>query len=410
MLVPSTGALLPHAVPFVDPEDYRAVPIEAPAWHGALAWLAVVVALVVVGVVAGWAVRRRSLTLTLPAPDLRRGLVLLLSAAVVVGGLSAASTILGDEAYRERHGDGYEREYIAEQAALVALQEHHGVNLVHPDGGDAWLPSYPDDPEPVRYVTADGELRGGCEIALRGAEYALLCGGEELAHQGLLAGIPQTFTLVDRGSLLPTHLLTVAKNVGAALAIGMTILFAWGSLSVRPRDIESEPDMVALAERIEAHWAEAEAEAEAEARADDSTLSTASLGELVAEYEARVRAAQRPYRRAAIGVLAGFVASVAVFCAAVWASDEYGMDPPWAYDVGVAEHGLIAEVADYYGRAPLDGFSPELVNREGVTGSIWKHPAGTYDGVECFFVQRSAFVLVECETSPHPTLVRAAPN
>src|SRR5699024_7755444 len=209
---------------------------------------------------------------------------------------------------------------------------------------------------------------------------------------------------VDRGSLLPTHLLTVAKSVGAALAIAFTLLFAWGSLSVRPRDIESEPEMVALAERIEAHWAEAEA------RAGDTTLSAASLEEQVAEYEARVRAAQRPYRRAAIGILAGFVASVAVFCAAVWASDEYGMDPPWAYDVGVAEHGLVAEVADYYGRAPLDAFSPELVNREGVTGSIWKHPAGTYDGVECFFVQRSAFVLVECETSPHPTLVRAAPN
>ncbi|GHG47555.1 hypothetical protein GCM10011331_08480 [Flavimobilis marinus] len=400
MLVPSAAALLPHAVPFVDPEDYRAVPIEAPAWHGALVWLAVVVALVVVGVVAGWAVRRRSLALTLPAPDLRRGLVLLLSAAVVVGGLSAASTILGDEAYRESHGDGYEREHIAEQAALVALQEHYGVNLVHPDGGDAWLPSYPDDPEPVRYVTADGELRGGCEIAVRGAEYTLLCGGQEFSPQVLLAGVPQTFTLMDRGSLLPTHLLTVAKNVGTALAIVMTILFAWGSLGVRPRDIESEPDMVALAEKIEAQWAEA----------GDATPSAASLEGLVAEYEARVRAAQRPYRRAAIGILAGFVASVAAFCAAVWASDEYGTDPPWAYDVGVAENGLVAEVADYYGRAPLDGFSPELVTSEAVTGSIWKHPAGTHDGAECFFVRRSAFVLVECETSPHPTLVRAAPN
>ncbi len=404
MLVSWAVARLPHAVPAVDPDDFPMVRIESPAWHGALGWAALVVALAAVGVVVAWALRRRSLQLTLPAPELRRGLVLLVGSAVVVGGLLAASAIAGDEAYRRAHGDSSEREHIAEQAALVALQEHYEVNLVHPDGGDAWLPAYPDDPEPVRYVTADGTPRGGCEIALDDAEYTLLCGGEELAPQGLLAGVPQTFTLVDRGSLLPTHLLTVAKSVGAALAIAFAVLFTWGSLSVRPRDIESEPDMVALAERIEAHWAEVEA------RAGDTTLSTASLEEQVAEYEARVRAAQGPYRRAAIGILAGFVASVAVFCAAVWSSDEHGMDPPWVYDVGVAEHGLVAEVADHYGRAPLDGFSSELVNREAVTGSIWKHPAGTYDGVECFFVQRSAFVLVECETSPHPTLVRAAPS
>lgn len=278
--------------------------------------------------------------------------------AVVVGLGLGAWSVASSENEREARDDEPLRWELAEEQAVIELQQRYEVNLAgDPDrgGSDVELPVSASEPTRVTYTDLDGsEHVCDLSIAAGADDYTVTCDGAELDPVGSLAGVPLEREIAPAPSATPYYVQRVAVFTLGAVAVGIGAVLALAGLMAR-FDIY--------------------------------------MGTFTGDPTHQVRDT--------LVTVGGFVVSIGAL-----AGVSLGFDPePPAPGTSVLRESDAQShaVVDHYGPLGLEGFDANALlalppeTRAAAERSRWVgHPAGTVDGDDCTFDVRSGFIVALC--------------